>query len=67
MSRLIHQKIAICALCPYHEVEENDCMMITIYCMHSENETMKLYSDNKGDSWKAHKEIHPSCPLPLSD
>ena len=66
--KLLHQEITTCSHCPFYEVEQDQHMMIRVYCMNDNHRRGRLlYSDMNGDSWKAHREIHNSCLLPNKD
>ncbi len=63
MGKIFLGFIKTCSECPYEDVRQNSGMMITVFCTHSCHSTEPMYSDEEGDSWKAHKEIHRRCPL----
>ena len=64
MSKTLHEIIETCSGCPYYNTRQGrSSLMLRCFCCHSENKESQMYSDYTGDSWKAHVEIHESCPL----
>ena len=64
MSKIVHILVKVCADCPHYTViQDMDSLMIDVLCRHPNNDVKILYCDMDGNSWKAHKEIHESCPL----
>ncbi len=68
MSKIVSKIIDVCLQCPFRCTEQDESTtMLTVFCMHEDNFEILIFSDENGDSWKVHKEIHSSCPLPDSD